>query len=650
MRRISRFVHAGAALLVTALALPSCQSDVEGRVALAGLSSGCRINSDCGELLVCVFERCHQECTSSRDCERGSRCMRTEQGRNVCQLPDESACSDEQGCPGTQVCGPDAECRDGCRSDDECVSEQVCRQATCADPVELGPEGALPPAPEPPATPVPCAFDSDCPLPLVCSAGSCRPECAGDDDCAPGERCAGADCVPLAIPGACLRNSDCEVGDVCEAGRCEASAAMPECDYDSDCSVAGQRCLAERCRCECATDADCGPSQACEGECQCVPNRVIYGDVTVSNERELAVLADVVEVTGQLSVDSYRSGTLRFPRLRKANRVAVSGINATVEFEALEEVTEAFYCHQDCRAEALRIVGDFTISTPAVRELKLPALETAGVFWLKDSPYVTALRLPRLTTAKELMLQNVAGLVTVEAPLLRALESLNVSGTKRLRRLSLPLAEPTVNLFVSSSPGIESVSLPRAQALSGKLYLYDTPQLRSLDLRQLASIGQIELRELARLTDLNLASLERVPSGAQFAHITSPLALSLPALMSAGPFTFTGSSLATSFSAPNVTELGNLELSGLQGLQTLDLSKLSRAGTVYITATGLTHLDTLDQSRAGSLSVTSGDVSIVGNPALPVCVVSSLRASLSDGLGGELFNQNNCSCAGTFCP
>lgn len=643
-------VASAALLLLAALALPSCQSDVDERVALAGLSSGCRINSDCGELLACVFERCHQECSSSRDCERGARCMRTEQGRNVCQLPDESACSDLQGCPGQQVCGPDAECRDGCRSDDECVAEQVCSRATCADATELGPDGALAPAAEPPTVPAPCGFDSDCPLPLVCVAGSCQPPCALDADCRPGQRCEAAACVAVTTPGACLRNSDCDVGDVCRDGRCQAEPSSPECDYDSDCGTDGQRCAAGVCRCECATDDDCGATEACARGCQCVPNRVIEGDVTVSNERELAAFADVVEITGQLTVDSYRYGFLRFPYLRKAHRVVASGQNTTIVFDALEQVDGAFLCSQDCRASALRTVGELSYTTQAPGELTLPALETAGSVSFKDSSNITALRLPRLTTATDFVLQNLPALVTVEAPKLATLASINVSATKRLRHLSLPLAQPTMNLYLTSNQGLETVSLPRVRSLNNKLYVFESYQLRALDLRHLESVNEIEFRGVLGLTDLNLDRLERVPGTAQFAHIVAPLELSLPGLQSAGAFIFTASSQALSFSAPNVTELGSLELSGLHGLQALDLEKLAKIGALYVTATGLRDLDKLDQSRAGSLAVATGNITIVGNSSLPSCVVQSLQLSLGTNIGGNFVNQTNCDCPGSFCP
>ena len=117
-------------------AATGCQSDVDAKLALAGLSNTCRINSDCNTSLVCVFERCHEQCSSSRDCDRDARCVAGQGKRNVCQLADEAVCSEAGFCPGTQVCGADAACRDACSSDGECLAEQLCSGGTCADTAE----------------------------------------------------------------------------------------------------------------------------------------------------------------------------------------------------------------------------------------------------------------------------------------------------------------------------------------------------------------------------------------------------------------------------------------------------------------------------------------------------------------------------------
>src|SRR5882724_2504033 len=115
---------------------------------------GCSINSECDNPLVCAFKRCHNQCTSSRDCMIGLRCVQAKDvdtgmslGGTVCQLPDEATkpCTLNSDCPGAQICGIDAKCRDQCALDKDCVvKDQVCTEHTCADKVELNDNGGLP--------------------------------------------------------------------------------------------------------------------------------------------------------------------------------------------------------------------------------------------------------------------------------------------------------------------------------------------------------------------------------------------------------------------------------------------------------------------------------------------------------------------------
>ena len=104
----------------------------------ANLDNGsrCSLNSDCRSPLVCGFERCRQECNTSRDCG-GKLCVRGAMAGNVCQLDDEAQCTHNSECAGTQLCGSDGRCRDVCVTDKDCVTELVCASHVCAKRDEL---------------------------------------------------------------------------------------------------------------------------------------------------------------------------------------------------------------------------------------------------------------------------------------------------------------------------------------------------------------------------------------------------------------------------------------------------------------------------------------------------------------------------------
>jgi hypothetical protein len=101
------------------------------------LAAGCTLNSDCDSPLVCAFQRCHNECTSSRDCATGQRCVASDRPFKVCQLDEERACSTNAECPLGMLCGVDGQCRDQCVTNRDCISGQTCVSRTCADTAEL---------------------------------------------------------------------------------------------------------------------------------------------------------------------------------------------------------------------------------------------------------------------------------------------------------------------------------------------------------------------------------------------------------------------------------------------------------------------------------------------------------------------------------
>ena len=111
------------------------------------IGGSCNINSDCDSPLVCAFSRCHDQCTSSRDCPSGERCMTAQYPLHVCQLDAEKSCTNDTDCPFGKRCAVDNQCRDACSYDRNCPGGQLCVQGTCADSTEAIADGA---APKPP--------------------------------------------------------------------------------------------------------------------------------------------------------------------------------------------------------------------------------------------------------------------------------------------------------------------------------------------------------------------------------------------------------------------------------------------------------------------------------------------------------------------
>jgi hypothetical protein len=134
-------------------------------VAVAGLgafgcgSSGpvgtphCVLNSDCKSPLVCALGYCVDQCTESRDCPAGQRCVSLEAPGDAgagsgdggvatpgaglsCQPTDLAMCQYTSQCRAPLVCALDQQCRNQCLQDLDCPKEQKCTSVThlCADP------------------------------------------------------------------------------------------------------------------------------------------------------------------------------------------------------------------------------------------------------------------------------------------------------------------------------------------------------------------------------------------------------------------------------------------------------------------------------------------------------------------------------------
>lgn len=695
--RIWLLASAGLTAGALALTLPGCDSSADQKVALAKLASKCRINSDCGSPLVCVFERCHEECETSRDCDAGSRCVQSPQRRNVCQLPDEQACDAAGACPGDQVCGVDGECRDACRSSGECVAEQICSAGTCADIAELDDEGRLETAEERPTTFTPCTFDSDCPAREVCAAGACRAECQLDAECAETERCVEQACEPLAVTKPCLRNSDCATDQACLAGECRTVPPEPEpaCHFDSDCRTPGQHCDQGQCVCECSTAADCGLGQTCQEGCACAGGRIIEGDVRIQNDRDLELIQDVVEITGRLELQMAGAAVYQLPHLRKVGAFSASGTGGSVRLDGLEELAGPVHCFQECQLPRLRHAGDLSLSSAAFRIIDLPLLETvSGSLHLHYCSNLTELRLPKLERTRDLRVQADVRLTKLDIPKLESLENLSIGGNDRLQTISLPLAAPSFSVDIGSNPALEALSLPSLESLGGSFAMWNNARLASVELPALARANELNLQTMPSLRSVSLPALATVAHSLLLASTSGPQTLTLPALASAGSFglsdtrgikailapvlatlktlvvtrteleviqlplrTLTGQLSLSDNPQLRTLELAALEsadwlaLSKLPALSSMNLSSLETTNDILITETGLTNLSSLHAGAGGALK-SAGDLQIGLNPALPVCAVDVLTAKLSShGWAGSVLAYDNltCECEGAAC-
>lgn len=256
--------------------------------AYAGISSGDPV---CGNDICETGEdkTCPQDCSSApvdcsveeddTPCDDGNSCTQDTCQANVCvgkALEDGLTCSDGNSCTIGGVCSAGTcegskNSEDGttCNDGDLCTSDSVCKTGTCGsgspiscDDADVCTADSCDPAKgclnPPVADGTLCDDGLFCSAEDICSGGVCKsasatcasnetcdessescipnPTCSTDADCAQGEVCSAAICVPA--PSSCTLDTDCASGEVCEAATC---VPAPGCTSDADCA-SGQVC------------------------------------------------------------------------------------------------------------------------------------------------------------------------------------------------------------------------------------------------------------------------------------------------------------------------------------------------------------------------------------------------------------------------
>jgi len=463
-----------------------CDSNVEQQLKLAELSQDCLVNSDCSEPLVCAFKACHVQCTASRDCDGGARCLAAAHPYKVCQLDSERQCSGNLDCKEGLVCGVDGACRDGCQTDFNCIAGQVCVSGTCADTDELDAEGHLTPAPGTTtgSEGTPCVYVSDCSAALLCRSQACLPECRADVDCTPGATCQGTRCEASTSSGpkactynsecdgqpgmrctsgachcACVEDRDCPAGESCDGCACQTDPNPAKtCKYTSECDVSGQICREGACACECKADADCGVDRRCDG-CGCVDareplNGIVSGDVLIGSSLQLPIYRGVIEILGSLSISNTLFASLgdTFAHLRSV-RGGVSLQQNTFStldaFPVLETVGQISIQNdanlQSISLPALKTATINLYGLTSLKTLSLPLLEQCDFVTIVNSGITTTLNFPKLRETKSINIQYVPA-QTIAFPVLMKADSISIYNV-------VPAAGSTLEMPLLASAG-----------------------------------------------------------------------------------------------------------------------------------------------------------------------------------------------------
>ena len=262
------------------LALAACSSAAPER-ARGGRSESCTARADCEPGLACFDQRCEQgqpqsdagmsmpvetrggvgeSCTRRADCDLGLGCV-----AHVCV---ESTGPVEQHVLGER--GESCRARNDCAQGLSCVAE---RCGLSELPLSVQPKQCVR---------VQCEEDADCCGNFVAqlSCPMLKESCSAGDETACGAFNASCVCNLACSANTCVAVRKCSSDSECGASLRCASGKCVQCTADTDCTVAGQRCVSGACRAGCERDEQCPLFSECKsGECVdvgCQSDRACY--------------------------------------------------------------------------------------------------------------------------------------------------------------------------------------------------------------------------------------------------------------------------------------------------------------------------------------------------------------------------------------
>ncbi len=237
-----------------------------------------------------------------------------------------------------------------------------------------------------------------------------------------------------------------------------------------------------------------------------------------------------------------------------------------------------------------RIDGSLTISGVPGSALSMTCLhEVSGSISVLQNPALRDLDLPQLVSAGALLVMHNGSLRSLRAPLLGRLDAeLRLDRNPSLESARFPtLSEVRGSVVIANSGALHAMDLPALSELGGELWLHHNGLLERFSAPLLLRSAR-GLRLLANpaLTQLELPALSSLGKGLSLLKEGLSEQLSLPSLsVVVGPLMVEGNSSLVRLDLPQMTQVeGDLVVRKNERLQGLVASSLDSAESVEITA------------------------------------------------------------------
>jgi hypothetical protein len=284
--------------------------------------------------------------------------------------------------------------------------------------------------------------------------------------------------------------------------------------------------------------------------CEPTGPTTIDGSVVVRNSVDVAQLAGVTTITGNLTIDAAGLTSLDLSSLQSvAGTITVGSYSGTtLTFPAL------------LSAGSLTL-GAYTGNLTTLTTFEAPALLSVGTLRIDNIPVAT-IALPALTSADHLSIEG-DRMTSFSFPQLASVDSISffkVGFTTFDFASVFPHVTALDSLSVSASPALTSFTLGGAD-ITQSLSVHYNQLLTTLDAGELTSVGSLFIQENYVLTSLDLAALTTI-NGSVFIRVDDALTtVALPALTTAttadgAQFQIADNLKLQTISAPNWTTFG----------------------------------------------------------------------------------------------
>ena len=190
------------------------------------------------------------------------------------------------------------------------------------------------------------------------------------------------------------------------------------------------------------------------------------------------------------------------------------------------------------------------------------------------------------------------------------------------------LTNSLVEVYIEDNAVLQQVNLGNLKAVDGGFYVYNCPQLASLDIHSLGRIGQAlngnpGLRYGLSIIgtgvqNLNLPVLKQLTGFLWLENDSSLTSLNIPQLVYSPSITIWNSPLLTSATFSSLKNLGVINMVTASELTTVDFSSLVKAGTVRLKANQMSSVS-FPVLTSSQIEITAPQLASASFPVLQVC-------------------------------